>query len=323
MEAPAYPTPPDPAQTAAAQTQSNKETAVANANLNRIDQFTPQGNTTYQVTGTNADGTPKYRQDTSFSPGEQQVYNTNLQARQNIGQIGADQSQRIGGLLSTPFDINSAAQDQFSDIARKRLDPLWNQRMEAKKTELMNAGVTPGTDAYDRAMGNLDQSRNDAYNSMFLQGRGQAVNEAMSQRNQPINEISALMSGSQVSNPAAPGFQPVGMANTDVAGIINNGYGQQMQYAKAQNDASNATMNGLFSLGGTAAQAAMMWSDRRLKTNIQRIGRADNGLPIYSYRYVWGGPVQIGFMAQDVEKVRPDAVHEFGGFKAVDYERAV
>ena len=58
MEAPSYPAPPDPNVTAAAQTQSNKETAVANANMNRIDQYTPQGSTPYQVVGTNADGTP-------------------------------------------------------------------------------------------------------------------------------------------------------------------------------------------------------------------------------------------------------------------------
>ena len=104
-------------------------------------------------------------------------------------------------------------------------------------------------------MSQFDQAKNDAYNSMFLQGRGQAVNEAMSQRNQPINEISALMSGSQVSNPAAPGVPQVGVANTDVAGIINNGYGQQMQYAKANADANNAMMSGLFSLGGAAMGA--------------------------------------------------------------------
>jgi len=323
LEAPSYPAPPDPNVTAAAQTQSNKETAVANANLNRIDQYTPQGSTTYQVVGTNDDGTPKYRQDTTYAPGEQKVYDTNLATRQNIGQIGADQSQRIGGLLATPFDINSAANDQFSDIARKRLDPMWQQNYERKKSELLNSGIGIGTDAYDRSMSQFDQAKNDAYNSMFLQGRGQAVNEAMSQRNQPINEISALMSGSQVSNPAAPGFQPVGMANTDVAGITNNAFNQQMQVAQANNAANNATMSGLFRLGGTAAQAAMMWSDRRMKTDIKRIGTADNGLPIYSYRYAWGGPVQIGFMADEVEKVRPDAVQEFGGFKAVDYERAV
>lgn len=33
------------------------------------------------------------------------------------------------------------------------------------------------------------------------------------------------------------------------------------------------------------------------------MGQTDEGTPIYTYRYVWGGPVQMGVMAQDV----PDA----------------
>ena len=58
-------------------------------------------------------------------------------------------------------------------------------------------------------------------------------------------------------------------------------------------------------------------SDRRLKTDIRRVGQTDEGTPIYTYRYVWGGPVQMGVMAQDV----PDAaVMTPSGFLAVRYE---
>ena len=42
---------PDPAQTAAAQTASNKETAYWNAVLNNVNQVTPYGNLTYKQTG--------------------------------------------------------------------------------------------------------------------------------------------------------------------------------------------------------------------------------------------------------------------------------
>jgi Chaperone of endosialidase len=65
-------------------------------------------------------------------------------------------------------------------------------------------------------------------------------------------------------------------------------------------------------------------SDRRMKQDVKRIGTADNGLPIYAYRYITDphGPLEIGFMAQDVEVFRPEAVHEIGGIKHVNYELA-
>lgn len=71
---PAPPPAPDPNVVSAAQTASNVATATANANLNRIDQYTPYGNLTYQVVGTNADGTPKYQQTQTFSDSQQQQF---------------------------------------------------------------------------------------------------------------------------------------------------------------------------------------------------------------------------------------------------------
>ena len=72
---------------------------------------------------------------------------------------------------------------------------------------------------------------------------------------------------------------------------------------------------------GNLGSAALM-SDERVKTDVKRVGTADNGLPIYSYRYIWGGPVQIGVMAQDVQKVNPDAIVPVGDLMAVNYAEA-
>ncbi|HLH50883.1 MAG TPA: tail fiber domain-containing protein [Roseiarcus sp.] len=62
-------------------------------------------------------------------------------------------------------------------------------------------------------------------------------------------------------------------------------------------------------------------SDRRLKTNIKRIATSPSGLPIYSFRYVSGGPTYVGVLAQDVLKVRPEAVRtDASGYMTVDYD---
>jgi len=70
-------------------------------------------------------------------------------------------------------------------------------------------------------------------------------------------------------------------------------------------------------IGKIVTLGALM-SDRRLKTNIKQEGEA-YGLPVYSFRYVWGED-SIGFMADEVEKVYPEAVSEVGGYKMVDYK---
>ena len=62
-------------------------------------------------------------------------------------------------------------------------------------------------------------------------------------------------------------------------------------------------------------------SDRRLKQDVKRVGALPNGLPLYSFRYKWGGPTFVGVMAQDVLGVMPDAVvTDPEGFYRVKYE---
>ena len=59
-------------------------------------------------------------------------------------------------------------------------------------------------------------------------------------------------------------------------------------------------------------------SDKRTKTDIRKVGKLDNGLPVYTYRYKGTVNPQMGVMAQDVEKKNPGAVHKRGGVRFVD-----
>jgi hypothetical protein len=61
-------------------------------------------------------------------------------------------------------------------------------------------------------------------------------------------------------------------------------------------------------------------SDRRLKTNIARIGATVFGLPLYRFSYLGGNAMFTGVMAQDVLGVMPQAVsRDATGFYSVDY----
>lgn len=79
--------------------------------------------------------------------------------------------------------------------------------------------------------------------------RAQEIDEAAWLRNQPINEIAALMSGSQVQTPQFAMAQPYAMPTTDIAGITQQGFGNQMANYQQQNANWQAMMGGLFGLG--------------------------------------------------------------------------
>lgn len=83
---------------------------------------------------------------------------------------------------------------------------------------------------------------------------------------------------------------------------------------------------GLFdAIGGAlnlASAAAPFFSDRRLKTAIQKVGEFADGLSIYTYRYLGQPGAQTGVMADEVEKLRPWALGpKIGGFKTVNYSK--
>jgi hypothetical protein len=323
QDAPAV-TPPNAAATAAAQTASNKETAITQAELNNYNKVSPDGSMTYTQTGTNADGTPQFTQTTNLSASNQGIYDTNQITKQNIAKIGQDQSTKIGDLLGTPFSVDQSIANKITSLGKTQLDPQWAANDSKQAASLANQGITPGSEAYDNAMRSYSAAKNSAYNQLYLQGDAQAESESLANRNQPINEITALLNGTQVSTPTFAASPQTSVGGTDVAGITQNAYADQNQQAQQSVAANNAMMGGLFSLAGTGATAAIKYSDERLKTDIRKVAETDNDLPIYSYRYKSGGPKEIGLMAQDVEKKVPGAVlTDPKGWKMVNYARAL
>jgi hypothetical protein len=77
-------------------------------------------------------------------------------------------------------------------------------------------------------------------------------------------------------------------------------------------------------IGGMIMLAAMMYSDRRLKKDVQKLSSRADGLNFYEFRYIWeeaSEPLSVGFMADEVEKIYPNAVIDIHGYKMVDYAR--
>jgi hypothetical protein len=109
------------------------------------------------------------------------------------------------------------------------------------------------------------------------------------------------------------------IGNAQAAGTM----GQANAYASGLNNISNYAM--LYGM-----RSGQPGSDIRMKENIEAIGWLPNGLPVYSWNYkpefkddeYCGHGQFVGVMAQDVEKLIPDAVTtRSDGFKMVDYTK--
>ena len=330
MGKPKAPKPPDPAKTAAAQTGTNVTTALANAQLGNTNLVTPDGSRTFSTdpgqTQTFTDPSsgavyevPRYTQTDTLSPEQQAIKDQQDQASLGLSTLANDQTQFLQGYLDTPFDgSNEATEARLFELGSKRLDPVLARQDEDLRTRLANQGIKVGSEAYDRELELQNQSRNDAYNQLLLTGHGQAFAEGQAQRNQPINEITALLSGGQVSQPNFQSPNQPSIPTVDFAGLVNENYNQRLGIYNQQSAARQNLLGGLFGAG------AAILSDERVKKDKKKVGQL-KGHNLYEYRYKGEdklAPKSIGVMAQEAEKKAPGAVTKGGdGYKRVNYSR--
>ena len=253
---PIYTPAPDPKATADAQSGMNRETAITQANLNMIDQVTPEGRLSYSQTGTWADGTPRYSVTQTLSPANQRLRDQEQQFDSLSNDIALRQTQKVGGILDKPVDLsNEATEARLMELGRKRLDPVFAEREQQLEQDLMNRGIRPGSAQYDTLRRQFSEGRNDAYNQLVLGGRAQAVQEALTERNQPLNEITALLNGQQIALPQYQNTPQTNVANTDYAGMVYDSakinQANNMAYNQAKQQNYQSAMGGLFGLGSS------------------------------------------------------------------------
>lgn len=219
----------------------------------------------------------------------------------------ATNDARTSVLLASGQEQSRLAQlaNQQATFGNNANQQMWNNQFQS----------TQGNNALAGQKYADQQTQFNAQNT----ARNQYLQEQYQQRNQPINEISALLSGAQVTNPNFVNSANSQIATTDVAGLINQNYQNQLGAYQQQQQQSGGILGGLFGLGSKLIGL----SDASTKENIRRVGSLDNGLPIYAYNYKGDGMTHIGLIAQEVERVNPEAVHRIGSVRVVNYGKAV
>ena len=96
------------------------------------------------------------------------------------------------------------------------------------------------------------------------------------------------------------------------------GYGRIAQRAQEARGGRQAAFGSLVGTGLTAA--AIGFSDPRLKDDMGTVGKLDSGIPVHIFRYKDSPKVHMGVMADEVAKIRPEAVGRHkSGLAVVDY----
>jgi hypothetical protein len=359
---------PDYAGAATQTAAGNLEAARAAASANRVNQTTPYGSINYSQTPTydvngelNKDA--GWNMTTSLSPTQQRQFDQNNQINEQLGGVAQQGLGYVQSALSSPLQganalstsagdpqlLQQNVQNALYNNAKQYLDPQFAQSDTALESKLANQGITRGSEAFNSAMLNQSNARQQAYesarNSATAQGVGAAqgmfgqnlqnsqlqnatsaqdfaARQALQQN--PINMLNAVRSGQQMNTATLPTQQNVAMqqgtAGPDMLGAATATGQYNQGIYNAQQAGSAGMVGGLGQMGMAAAMMpAGTFSDRRLKTNIQLIGKHDNGMNIYSWDYVWGEHSR-GVMADEVEEIMPEAVvmHPTG-FKMVNY----
>ncbi len=246
-----------------------------------------------------------------YNSANNQAFNQALQA----GQFGntALQNQYNMALQGTQQN-NAAAQQDYQQ--RLGAAQFGNTAMQNQQAMLQNQAAFNNQVGQNQFAQQMQQSQ---YQNQLRQA---AIAEEMQRRGMSLNEMNALLTGQQVGMTAMPQFNAAASSQpVQYNQAAQNQYQAGLDAFNAQNMANNSTMSGLFSLGSSALSAApFMFSDSRLKRIIRRIGSI-KGIPLYVYKYLGNSAEEVGVIAQEVQKVRPDLVTRHrNGYLMVNYK---
>jgi hypothetical protein len=299
-DAPSPPPAPDYRGAAQEQGVANLEAARATAKLSNPNTYTPYGTQLVSYDG----DIPTIRQTLTPTAQKTLEAQQGVQySLANLGQKGADTASGVldkpfsfgGPAVQTSLDTSQIAKMPVNagmtgqEAIMARLNPSLARQRTSTETNLINQGLRPGMEGYDNAIRSLGEQETDARTQAVVQGLNldigantqgfnqalqsgqfgntaiqQAIAQAIQQRQMPLNEITALMSGSQIQNPQFGAYQgstvappPIFQATQQKGMFDANAYNQQVAQANMQTA-------GMYSLGGAglgnAAEIAKLFA---------------------------------------------------------------
>jgi len=221
-------------------------------------------------------------------------------------EVGQEALPGLSGMVQDPNKQLEFVQDNpfFEALAGKATDTLLaNQAAKGKvgsggtAEALQNSLLLLGTDLVNQ---NIGQRQN-----LANLGLGAATGQA------GIAQQTGQSVGQTIQ----------GIGNAQAAGIVGGSNAQQQALQGGLSFLGTMIQPPQQGGGGSGGTSSLLACDVRFKENIKRVGQADNGLPLYMFNYKGDSTPHINVMAQDVEKVKPEAVVEINNYKFVNTDK--
>jgi len=236
-------------------------------------------------------------------------------SRQAVQQ-GVTQAQGAQGMAQMAAQLNQANYGQAQTAAQSDIGTNLQAQLANQSAQQNQAGLNLQGAAGLTSLGNAAQQAQ-------LQNFGEQVTAGSLEQQQAQNQINAQMQKFQQAW-AYPG-QQLGVVQSAL-GMTPYGQSQQGQSTTQTQTSPDYAMSALggmqmlgslFSPAGALGAVNPFGSDRRLKTDITKVGvHKPTKLPIYAYRYKGDPksyPKAVGPMAEDVAKVAPGAIATIPG----------
>lgn len=250
------------------------------------------------------------------------------------------------GLVSDAMAFDTDAyRNQLATRAAADSGIAFNRQRQANERAMASMGVNPNSGRFQAAAGQtaLMQAANRAGAMTGARERAQQTGYARKLDAAGLGRGlsgastaaygSAIGAGSQAAgNYGLAGQQYMGGMNQGAA-TVGSGLNMQLsglgnvlnnQTKFAMNEADSSFLGDVGGIMGAGASmySAGMFSDRRLKENIEFAGIDDaTGLNLYDFNYKWNSKRFRGVMAQEVKEMYPEAVYDSGaGWMGVYYD---
>lgn len=220
-----------------------KGQAIAQSNSGKYNESTPYGSITWSLRPGADPNNPQpgdYIRNTTLAPEQQKLYDTNVATQLKAGLAG---QQMLGDLGN-----GQEAADAAYRRATRYYDTNFGRDESALRTQLINSGLTEGTEAYKNAMDQFSQRKDSAY----ADAADRAVAAGDRQQNSAVARLANILALSRGQSPTSGNSS--GGSETGLLQAANNQYQAEL----AQTNADNANAAGTTStIGSLAAMAAL------------------------------------------------------------------
>jgi hypothetical protein len=220
-----------------------KGQAIAQANSGKYNETTPYGSISWAIRPGADPNNPQpgdYIRTTALSGPQQQLYDTNVATQLKAGLAGQQMLGDIGD--------GQAASDASYRRATRYYDTNFGRDESALRAQLINSGLTEGSEAYKNAMDQFNQRKDSAY----ADAADRAVAAGDQQQNSAVARLANILAISRGQSPTSSNGS--GGGGADLLSAANNQYQAQLGQVNAENANAASTTS---TIGSLAAMAAM------------------------------------------------------------------